>query len=321
MAARIDECEARFAERLRPADALESLMVREMARAGVQMDVCHEQMLQDNIRVDAKTDADWHDERTREAVRLGARLASDPGQLAGHLEATLQGAAWKLARWRWLAADAAENQGLDEPQRQLCFDLMGIPAECRRGTSVVPAAGDVARIQALCAREIRRLETRMVLELEGRDKQARALARLGVPTAASDTVTRRIKSNASRAHKRFVWAEETLGRLRAGVSPATIIDPETRRPLQEAAAPAAPEQPQPPPPQPPPNSAPPRAADSDPPAAMPPEDPIPLPDQVSGENAELLMFLGAAIRSLFRQGLLKPPGGAGPQADLNSKDQ
>jgi hypothetical protein len=228
--------------------------------------------------------------------------------LAGQLEETLQGAAWKLARWRWLAADAAENQGLDEPQRQLCFDLMGMPAECRRGTSVVPAAGDVARIQALCAREIKRLETRMVLEFEGRDKRSRAMARLGVPMAASDTVTRRIKSSARRAHKRFVWAQETLRNLRAGVSPATIIDPDTRRPLQEAAAPAAQEQPQPQP-----TSAPP-AADSDPPSALPPEDPIPLPNNVSGADEEMLLLMGATLRSLFRQGLLKPPGGGPSQS-------
>ena len=116
----------------------------------------------------------------------------------------------------------------------------------RLGPGQVPAGHDVAGIQALCAREIKRLETRVVLELEGREKRARAKARLGLPVAGSDTITRRIKSNLSRAHKRMVWAIETFERLRRGVAPATIIDPETGRPLQDpapAASPTAQEQP------------------------------------------------------------------------------
>jgi hypothetical protein len=313
MAARIDEREARLREELRPEGELQSMCVREIARAGVQFDVCHEQMLEDNIRVSEKTDADWHDDRTREAARLGARLAADPYQVNLHLEATLQGASWKLYRWRLLAAEAGENQALDEPQRQLAFDLLGVPGECRRGTSEVPAGNDVAGLVALCAREMKRLETHIVLELEGRDTRARAMTRLGIPMAASDTVTRRIKSNASRAHKRVVWATDTLRALRAGVSPATIIDPETHRPLQAEATAAAPEPSRPqaqPQPAPAPAPAPP-AADSGPPQDLPPEDPIPLPDNVSGEDREMLLLMGATLRSLFRQGLLKPPA-AGP---------
>jgi hypothetical protein len=138
------------------------------------------------------------------------------------------------------------------------------------------------------------------------------MARLGQPVAASDTVTRRIKSNASRAHKRLTWAVDTFRSLRAGVAPATIIDPETRRPLQAAAptAAAAQEQSQP---SPQPVSAPsPPAADSGPPPALPPEDPIPLPDNIAGEDKDMLLLMGATLRSLFRQGLLKPPGAPPP---------
>jgi hypothetical protein len=41
MAARIDAREARLTEKLKPDGELESMLVREMARAGEQMDVCH----------------------------------------------------------------------------------------------------------------------------------------------------------------------------------------------------------------------------------------------------------------------------------------
>jgi hypothetical protein len=157
MAARIDERETRLEERLQPEGELEVMLVREIARAGVQMDVCHEQMLEDNIRVSEKSDVEWYDDRTQEAARLGARLASDPCQVAGHLEDTLQGANWKLESWRLLADEAAESQGLDEPQRQLAFDVLGVPRECRRGTSRVPAGNNVTGIKSLYAREIKRL--------------------------------------------------------------------------------------------------------------------------------------------------------------------
>jgi hypothetical protein len=170
-------------------------MIREMARAGVQMDYSHEQLIEDNIRVSEKTDSDWHDDRTREANRLGARLASDPSQVKDQLEESLHGANWLLYRWRALRDEAVENQGLDDSQRQLAFDLLGVPVTLRRGTTRVPAGDDVEGIKALCVREIRRLETRVALELEGRDTRARAKARRGLPVVASDAATRRVKSN------------------------------------------------------------------------------------------------------------------------------
>jgi hypothetical protein len=294
MAAEIDAREARLKERFQPADEFECMMVREMARAGVQMDVSHEQLIEDNIRVSEKTDSDWHDDRTREANRLGARLAAEPSQVKDQLEETLHGANWLLYRWRALRDEAVENQGLDESQRQLAFDLLGVPVTGRRGTTRVPAGNDVEGIEALCAREIRRLETRVVLELEGRDTRARAKARRGLPVVASDAATRRVKSNESRARKRLMWAYETFNSLRMGVALEMIIDPETRRPLRPAAA--APAQAEPPP-----------AAAPEPPPAPAEADPVPLPDDVAGEKKELLLLMGATLRDLFRAGLLKPP--------------
>jgi hypothetical protein len=311
MRARIDERAARLNEKLAPDSELESMIVHEIARAGVQMDVSQEQLIEDEIRVSEKTDSDWHEERTREAGRLGARLAADPSQVKDQLEASLHGVNWLLDRWRSLSDEAIEMGGLDDPQRQLAFDLLGVPVTLRRGTSKVPAGDNVAGLKALCAREIKRLETRLVLELEGRDMRARAKAGLGLPMAASDTITRRIKSNFSRAHKRLVWAVDTFNRLRMGVAPETIIDPETRQPLRAGAT--AQEQPQPAQAQAS-APAPPPAAEPDPPTAPPQDGSIPLPDGVADEDKEMLLLVGATLRSMARQGLLKPPGGGPPPA-------
>jgi hypothetical protein len=199
MSIAIDERFDRLKETLKPVDALQTMLVREIARAGVQRDACHDQLIEDQIRVDEKTESDWQTERTREANRLGARLAAAPDQVKDQLEESLHGANWLIYRWRSLLDEATESGGLDEPQRQLAFDLLGVPLTLRRGTSKVPAGGNVEGLKALCLREIRRLESLVILELEGRDKRARAKARLGLPVASSDTITRRIMSNESRA--------------------------------------------------------------------------------------------------------------------------
>jgi hypothetical protein len=312
MRAAIDERVKRLAERLRPDGEIECMIVHEIVRAGVQMDVCHDQLIEDHIRVHEKTDSDWHADRTREANRLGARIAADPLQVAGQLEESLHGVNWLLYNWRSLLDEATENGGLDEPQRQLAFDLLGVPVTLRRGTSKVPAGQDAEGLKALCEREIRRLEARIVLELEGRDKRARAKDQLGLPVVANDTATRRARSNESRAYKRMVWAIDTFNRLRAGVSPALIIDPETGRPLRDEAVTGKPE-PQRPRPQPEPASPP--LSDPGPPpapAAAPAtiaaaDDPIPLPENVSGEKKETIQVVGEMLRTLFRAGLLQPP--------------
>src|SRR5262249_39215450 len=102
MAAAINERMARLTERLQPDGELEEMIVHEIARSGAQMDVCHDQMIQDHIRVDEKTDSDWHADRTREANRLGARIATDPLQVAGQLEESLHGVNRLLYNWRSL---------------------------------------------------------------------------------------------------------------------------------------------------------------------------------------------------------------------------
>src|SRR6516165_9767843 len=57
MSAAIAERQARLNERLQPQGELEHMIVHEIARAGVQRDVCHDQLIEDQNRVDEKTDS------------------------------------------------------------------------------------------------------------------------------------------------------------------------------------------------------------------------------------------------------------------------
>jgi hypothetical protein len=209
-----------------------------------------------------------------------------------------------MEQWRGLGASAAQNGGLTEAQRQLCCDLKGVSPLLRDNFATVPACDDKEGLLALVAREVKRLETKVILELKGRDTVMRAKARLGLEMPP-DATTRRIKSNESRATKRLTWSIQTFNQVRWGLAPGTIIDPETKQPLRPEAPASSP----------PPAEA---AAAAAPPASeassdQPPEepaavdDPIPLPDGVTGEDREMLILLGTTLRSLFRAGLLKPP--------------
>jgi hypothetical protein len=196
---------------------------------------------------------------------------------------------------------------------------MGIAPLLRDNFATVPACDDKEGLLALVAREVKRLETKVILELKGRDNVMRAKARLGLPMPP-DATTRRIKSNESRATKRLTWSIQTFNQVRWGLAPGTIIDPETKQPLRsEAPAPAS----SPPPVEAAAAAAPPASeapSDSDQPLGEPAavDDPIPLPDGVTGEDREMLILFGATLRSLFRAGVLKPPPfpGGTPAASL-----
>jgi hypothetical protein len=313
MQALIDIREAELTADHAPKNAMERMILGEMARAGVQAEVNHARVLAHTELMRETVDDWWEDDRRQAANNLAARLAKDPGRVAQRLENSLHGALWCLEQWRGLGASAAANGGLTEPQRQLMCDLMGISPLLRDNAARVPAADDHEKLVAHVAGEVKRLETRIELVLRRRDLIARAKVQEGL-NAPQDPESRNHRSNESRAHKRLVWATNTFNDLRRGLAPATILDPETGRPLQAAAPASAQECPQPqPPPAPPPAAAP----NPDPPPASPYETPIPLPEDASDEDKEMLLLVSATLRSILQAGVQQPnpsaPGNGCPQ--------
>jgi hypothetical protein len=293
---RIDIREEELTADHEPTNAMERMLISEMARSGVQVDVNHARVVAHGKLMQETVDDWWEDDRCQAADNLAARLAKDPGRVAKRLEASLHGALWCLEQWRGVGASAAANGGLSAPQRQLVFDLMGISPLSRDHAERVPAADDKEALIALVAREVQRLERRIELVLKPRDKMARTKVRDGLKEP-QDPESRNHRSNESRAHKRLRWAMDTFTALRRGVSPATIIDPETGQPLQ-AQAPAASA------------SAPGSPAASTAPQRdhpqPPPDDPIPLPPGLSEFDQEMLTLFGAAVRPLLRAGVVRP---------------
>jgi ribosomal protein L12E/L44/L45/RPP1/RPP2 len=88
--------------------------------------------------------------------------------------------------------------------------------------------------------------------------------------------------------------------VRMGMPASALVHPLTGKPLQEAAEAAAPA---------PPSAAAARPAsgcDSDKPTAAWDDEPIPVPEDASEEDKEMLRLVGATLRSFLRAGL-KPP--------------
>jgi hypothetical protein len=317
MQIRIDAREAELIAELKPTTVLQRTLIKEMARGEIQKDVAHA-LLIDSERLWQDVNTTWDEDQIRRADNLGARLPRDPMRVANALLETKQGAEWVVEQWRGLAASVTENGGLTEPQRQLALDLKGVSPLLRDNTRIVPAAGDKAGLLALFAREVKRLEDRLVLVLQSRDTAARGKTRLGLLPAV-DAATRKYKSDEARAHKRYVWAFESFKWVRMGMPASAIIDPATGKPLQDPEGEAAADAPKPPPadtgakasPAPTPAAAPEAQASSgsDPETSEhdPNDKPVAVPDGLSRENQEAFMVTGVLLRHLFQAGVLKLP--------------
>ena len=61
---------------------------------------------------------------------------------------------------------------------------------------------------------------------------------LGI-VGARDNATRLLRADQNRARRRFSWALNTLDMLRQGADPASLIDPDTGKPVTPGARPTA----------------------------------------------------------------------------------
>jgi hypothetical protein len=284
----------KFTAILKPVGALEEYLVREMARSSTQDEKCSEQLDVDGFRAVERVGTSWDMDNAARIDRLGARMAKSPQVVAGELGRSKHGALYLINQWSALDEAIATNGGLDEPQRQVAFDLLGIDHVYRNGSRQVPAATDAPGLKALVARELGRHRDNLEQTLNATDTAERKMATLGL-MSRRDATSRLLRADQNRARRRFSWALETLQMLRKGADPATLIDPDTGKPIAPGPRPTvvrekAPAAPAPPPPTP--GTAPAPATAQAPPEAPAAPTAHPLPDGLSTEARE--MFLVAA---------------------------
>jgi hypothetical protein len=214
-----------------PRNRLERWLVAEIARTRVQYQRCGALLDQDMIRVHERiVGPEWEQDRTDVAARLAGRIRKDPYRFVRLVQASKQGTELMIYHWECLEECLLSNGKLSEAQMDKAFDLLGVPVEYRDGSLKVPAADNTQELGKLVGREL----TRLRASLPGRcdkDEQLRHRAAQG-EALEPDATTRRHKSDEARAFNRLKWATATLDKLKAGVPAASLIDPETKRPIE-----------------------------------------------------------------------------------------
>jgi hypothetical protein len=307
----IDELTRDFAALHRARTKLDYWLCKESARSSVQIDVCGELLIADKARVLERVESSFDADCGERADRLAKKLPLEPYDVARELGRSKYGTFLLISRWEALGEAVASNHRLDEAQIQIAYDLLAVPLALRNGSRQVPPADDEPAILALVGREVARHRANLQRSLNESHELERKAAGLGM-MKERDKITRGLRADETRALRRFRWAQETIEKLRQGVDPSTIIDPDTKAPIKPDTSTAPVSEPEPEP----------AAAESPPPPPSPPpatptspevqtESPQrPLPKVGSEDDAEMLLIAAEVVGELFG-----PSGVAQPQAD------
>ncbi len=299
----IDELTANIVAGLRARTLFDYWLCKDMARSSVQIDLCAERVLADQERVLKQVECSFDADAAARADRLAKKLPLEPYDVARELGRDKYGALLLISRWESLAEAVTTNHRLDEVQVQMAYDLLAVPAALRNGSRQVPAADDEPAILALCAREVAGHNANLQASLNERHELDRKAAKLGI-MKEQDKLTRGLKADETRARTRFRWALKVFEMIRKGVDPATIIDPETKAPIQPDVSTTIPD----PPPQRQPD--PPAAATPPPAEAQAGSPQPPLPEDCQGDDAETFRIAAFLIGEQFGA-----PSSAQPRAD------
>jgi hypothetical protein len=227
---------------LRPVGEVQEWLARRVVTVKVRLERCedHEGVLR-HIRA-ARVDVDgmWEVDRRAEIEVLADGLSRRPAVVAAKLSQSLYGCEWLLIRWRILR-DAVAGEGtprpLNDEERSLAFDLLGLRPEQRQGRSVLdlPAGtgGDDGRIAAhqaaVIAGQIDRLEGFQEGGLRWEDEVEQIHVRHGVGELAHDRQLRLAVRYRDAARREMYQAWDDLKQLQkeaaAGLKETPVAPP------------------------------------------------------------------------------------------------
>jgi len=274
-----------------PRTLLERWLVQEMARSTIQCDECSDQLLINKTRIIERVGTSWDDDNSDRIDKLAADLATEPYTVQRTLERSKHGAHYLIHKWTLLGESVETNGGLDDLQIKTCYDLMGIDHVYRNGSRQVPSGTDTDALRSLVAREVSRHRLNLERTLNARSDSEKDMAQLSI-VKQRDSETKALRSDQSRARRRFSWALETLLMLQNGADASTLIDPDSKKPVAAGPPPSAVPDPSPPAPPPQPQPSPQPTPASPPSPSLPP-----LPAGCPNEVKDMLLVAAGAILS------------------------
>lgn len=178
----------------------------------------------------------WDQDQAVEAAKLGNRLASRPGWVVAHLEASLAGCRWLLERWKHLGWALEERGDWDDSERATALHLQGVPTALHSSAPIAAARGTREERRDLVASQVARLESRIGGSLVKLDAMCRELAVSGNGYMLEPTYHRlRRYENSARASYDRAIAELKARKAAADASkpahPAATASPPTASPV------------------------------------------------------------------------------------------
>jgi hypothetical protein len=200
---------------LRAVGPFQLYQLERMAAASILIDRCKEQETDYRYRLASRTDAGRDLDLSVATEDIASGLPRRPARVARRLQQTGHGAEWLLARLRMLKeliggpGEKGPVRPLDEKNRSLALDVLGVAPELRQGETVLDLPGgagthgeaDLAAHQArvIGARiaELERFKTVDLAEVEAIDRDANAMGR-ETRIDAEIRLIRRYKKDAER---------------------------------------------------------------------------------------------------------------------------
>jgi hypothetical protein len=221
--------EARLADlerELQPEGTLQNDEVLAIATASIRLERCVLEELTWRLRRAERAELYWGADQQVEAMELVQKLPRKPSLIAPKLRQSLRGCLWMLEEWRHLAGLVRGTPAEDSPRpldatgRRRAFDLLGLSAERRLGsTPLDPFGGSdseaavAAHQEALIAREVAALEALVCEERVANDESIRIATSNGTNSTV-DHQTRLIRRYETEARRVKDRAYEKLQRLK-----------------------------------------------------------------------------------------------------------
>jgi hypothetical protein len=251
--AAVDKRYQQWLPQLRPVGPRQEWVARQIVAASVRIDVCGVEEDSLRQRLAARAALDWQNQLKLEAATLAMGLSKNCEIVAFKLRLTYRGTEWILARLRMLAdvlkrmvagpdgvAVVAAAGGLEPADRERFFDLIGLPAELRRGPTVLDLPeGSTLTLGAhqldVIQKEIGKLVSHnfRVLKQLDESEQSAASSKLGLGTHNDVRLYRRYAAEAEKRRVTFLAELKALQQAADADADAEPWEPDESEPADD----------------------------------------------------------------------------------------